>query len=125
VLDAIAAGHVRAAHDISEGGVAAAAAEMTFGSGLGLRLELEERPDGQRPDEFLLSETGGFLLEVPEDEEEPVLALCARRGATARRIGRVVDERTFRVEAGDREILRLDLERLEPRWASALREALR
>ncbi|MBN8628605.1 MAG: phosphoribosylformylglycinamidine synthase subunit PurL, partial [Planctomycetes bacterium] len=41
---AIKAGTVRACHDLSEGGLAAAAAEMAFAGGLGARLHLAEVP---------------------------------------------------------------------------------
>ena len=37
---AIRAGQVRACHDLSEGGLGVAAAEMAFAGGLGMRLEL-------------------------------------------------------------------------------------
>jgi phosphoribosylformylglycinamidine synthase len=125
VLDAIAASHVSAAHDISEGGLAAAAAEMAFRSGLGMRLDLEAEPGGLRADEYLFSETGGFLIAIPEDAVEAVMALCAARGARARAVGRVTGDRELRIEVGDRTWARIDLERLEARWAGGLREALR
>jgi len=44
---AIAAGLVRACHDLSEGGLAVAAAEMSLAGRLGLRLELDGVPHGQ------------------------------------------------------------------------------
>ena len=44
VHEAIAAGLVRACHDLSEGGLAVAAAEMAFAGGLGAAIELGEVP---------------------------------------------------------------------------------
>ncbi len=41
---AIAAGHVRACHDLSEGGLAVAAAEMAFAGGFGAELDLGSVP---------------------------------------------------------------------------------
>jgi phosphoribosylformylglycinamidine synthase len=69
---AIRAGLVRACHDLSEGGLGVAAAEMAFGGNLGLELDLRRAPvDGAPlPDETLLwSESPSrFLVEVaPED----------------------------------------------------------
>ncbi|MHC4607746.1 MAG: phosphoribosylformylglycinamidine synthase subunit PurL, partial [Planctomycetota bacterium] len=44
VADAIGAGLVRACHDLSEGGLAAAAAEMAFAGNLGMEVELAAVP---------------------------------------------------------------------------------
>ncbi|HTQ38004.1 MAG TPA: phosphoribosylformylglycinamidine synthase subunit PurL [Pirellulales bacterium] len=76
---AIHAGHVRACHDLSEGGLAAAAAEMAFAGGLGARLYLLEVPHEVPPTQaaeipgglatvLLFSESNSrFLVEVPPD----------------------------------------------------------
>ncbi|AZK59674.1 phosphoribosylformylglycinamidine synthase subunit PurL [Candidatus Desulforudis audaxviator] len=59
---AIRLGAVAACHDISEGGLAAAVAEMAFGGRCGVRLTL---PSGVRPDYFLFNETAGcFVVEL-------------------------------------------------------------
>src|SRR5690606_34455818 len=65
---AIATGDVLAAHDLSEGGLAVAAAEMAFAGGVGLAIDLEAVPHDGNADELtlLFSETPTrFLLEVP------------------------------------------------------------
>ncbi len=66
---AIEAGLVRACHDLSEGGLAVAAAEMAFAGGLGMRLDLEPVPaesDARHPAVLLFSESNTrFLCEVP------------------------------------------------------------
>jgi phosphoribosylformylglycinamidine synthase len=76
---AIQAGFVRACHDLSEGGLAVAAAEMAFAGGLGARIFLEQAPhkldltaigaDGQRLNTILLFAESNtrFLCEVPQD----------------------------------------------------------
>jgi phosphoribosylformylglycinamidine synthase len=46
---AIASGTVLACHDLSEGGLAVAAAEMAFGGGLGLDLRLAKVPVASLP----------------------------------------------------------------------------
>ncbi|MFO0896874.1 MAG: phosphoribosylformylglycinamidine synthase subunit PurL [Pirellulales bacterium] len=78
VHTAIDAGLVRACHDLSEGGLAVAAAEMAFAGGLGARLELGKVPhevSGLAPEELdtalLFSESNTrFLCEVPADAAE-------------------------------------------------------
>lgn len=93
---AIAGGAVRACHDLSEGGLAVAAAEMAFAGELGAVLELDAAPlgafDAARVDRdalVLFSEScTRFLVEVaPEhcDAFERALAGvdCARIGAVS------------------------------------------
>jgi phosphoribosylformylglycinamidine synthase subunit PurSL len=80
---AILAGSVRACHDLSEGGLAAAAAEMAFAGGLGISLRLADVPRdfsansatavaGAELDAYLLfSESNTrFLCEVPPAARE-------------------------------------------------------
>jgi phosphoribosylformylglycinamidine synthase len=68
---AIAAGCVRACHDLSEGGLAVAAAEMAFAADLGLEIDLAAVPreDALNDDgRILFSEsTTRFLIEVAAD----------------------------------------------------------
>lgn len=65
VHTAITAGWVLAAHDIAEGGVAIAIAEMSFKNKIGCKVEIHSELNLQQ---VLFSETGGFLLEIPADK---------------------------------------------------------
>ena len=70
---AIGAGTVRACHDLSEGGLAVAAAEMTLASGYGAELELRKIPVKtlKRNDFALFSESNSrFLVEVAKKDRE-------------------------------------------------------
>ena len=98
LLQAVERGLVRAAHDISEGGLATAAAEMALAGGRGIKLELEARPQGLRPDEFLFSETGGFLIETDEKHLEALLALCREHGVDAEPVGSVRGNRRLEID---------------------------
>jgi phosphoribosylformylglycinamidine synthase II len=65
-------GLVKACHDLSEGGIGVAAAEMGFAGGVGIKLDLNKVPLGElidRNDTILFSESNTrFLVEVvPED----------------------------------------------------------
>ena len=71
---AISAGHVAACHDLSEGGLAVAVAEMAFAGGFGARVQLERVPHALTGPKFaappilLFSESNTrFLLEVPPE----------------------------------------------------------
>jgi phosphoribosylformylglycinamidine synthase len=71
LTSAIDDGLVRACHDLSEGGLGVAAAEMAFTGGLGLEVDLSKTPAvaEMRDDLMLFSESNGRLLvEVEEGE---------------------------------------------------------
>jgi phosphoribosylformylglycinamidine synthase len=79
LMDALSAvmekGLVRACHDLSEGGIGVAAAEMAFAGGLGMVIHLGQVPLGEtmnRDDYVLFSESNTrFLVEVaPEDRHQ-------------------------------------------------------
>ena len=52
---------VLAAHDISDGGIAIAISEMAFKNKIGFEVNIQSE---LRPDIWLFSETGGFVIEV-------------------------------------------------------------
>jgi phosphoribosylformylglycinamidine synthase len=70
---AIGAGTVKACHDLSEGGLAVAAAEMTLASGYGAELDLGKvSAEALKRDDFVLfSESNSrFLVEVAKKDQE-------------------------------------------------------
>jgi phosphoribosylformylglycinamidine synthase len=87
---AIGAGAVRACHDLSEGGLAVAAAEMTLASGYGAELDLRKVPaEALKRDDFLLfSESNSrFLVEVTEKDRGAFETLM--KGKACAEIGKV------------------------------------
>ena len=79
--EAILAGCVRACHDLSEGGLAVAAAEAAFAGGLGLEVNLAgltvpmDEP-GPGTAALLFGESAGrFLVEVPPDRYDAFLRI--------------------------------------------------
>jgi len=88
---AMQAGEVRACHDLSEGGLAVAAAEMCIGGRLGLRLELSLESLPTDPSTALFSESNGRLLaEVPPVHQASFEARFA--GLPLARLGVVTDD---------------------------------
>lgn len=67
-------GLVKACHDLSEGGIGVAAAEMAFAGGVGITLNLGKVPLGEpinRNDTILFAESNTrFLVEVAPDDKE-------------------------------------------------------
>jgi len=76
--DAIRSGLVRSCHDLSEGGLAVAAAEMAFAGGMGAKIRLGQVPldipadcDGGLDTNLLFSESNSrFLCEVSAENKE-------------------------------------------------------
>jgi phosphoribosylformylglycinamidine synthase len=94
VRDAVRAGKLSSAHDISDGGLACALAECAIGGGVGCRVDVQPlRERGCSPEDALFGEgSGGFL--ISGDRE-----LLESLGATP--LGEVGGT-TIEVAAGDR-----------------------
>jgi phosphoribosylformylglycinamidine synthase len=116
---AIAAGLVRACHDLSEGGLAVAAAEMAIAGDLGLDLDLDavDAPGG--PLVKLFSETPSrFLVEVRPADAGAFAA--AMGGVPLARVGAVTASPVLSVRAAGEELIRHDVDALRAAWKSGL-----
>jgi phosphoribosylformylglycinamidine synthase subunit PurSL len=101
VYRAIQAKAVVACHDLSEGGLGAAAAEMAIGGRTGLDLDLDKViVDGvSRPEEILFSESQSrLLLEVPPERMADLRANLM--GVDFAEIGTVTSGDTLRITEG-------------------------
>jgi phosphoribosylformylglycinamidine synthase subunit PurSL len=127
---AISAGLVRACHDLSEGGLAVAAAEMAFAGGLGATLHLQTVPHGFSADSvceqaatLLFSESNSrFLCEVPRVKQAEFERLLA--GVPLAAIGEVRAEPRLRIfREGDETTPLIDAElaTLKEAWQKPLR----
>ncbi len=128
---AIDAGLVRSCHDLSEGGLAVAAAEMAFAGGLGAEIRLadvpyltetEGKPEEDLPTAVLLfSESNTrFLLEVEEDKAEAFQDMLEQQPFAY--IGKVLDsDRLVILDANGSPAIDVDLETLKEAWQKPLR----
>ncbi len=123
VSGAIGAGLARSCHDISEGGLAVAAAEMAFAGDFGLELDLAWLPtDGQLSDTIkLFSESASrFLVEVAPDQREKAF-MDALGEVPAAKIGTVTLSKEFRIKgAGGAYVIDRTLEELLAAWRTGL-----
>ncbi|MCL6610653.1 MAG: phosphoribosylformylglycinamidine synthase subunit PurL [Peptococcaceae bacterium] len=116
VHNAIAGGKVLACHDISEGGLAAALAEMCFGGEVGAAVDLDA---GDVPEEFLFNETAGtFLVEIEDGDLTPGLF----DGVPHRIIGRTVAGKTISVSRGGEALFKVDVDKLRDAWKRPMKE---
>jgi phosphoribosylformylglycinamidine synthase len=122
VTRAIDSGLVKACHDLSEGGLGVAAAEMAFAGGYGLELDLQKVPGkGLRRDDFVLfSESNSrFLVEVSaraRDEFERLM-----KGKAYAEIGRVTKSPRFYISGlGGRVVVDASVRDLLGSWKRTL-----
>lgn len=116
VFQAIGKGYVRASHDVSEGGLAVAAAEMAFAGGFGAELDvaLARQGDGVSVEGLLFSETPSRLLvEVPEVARAAFEALMKPFAA---KVGRVARRKSLRIRHGKRVLVDETLTDLSEAW---------
>ncbi len=131
---AIRAGLVRACHDLSEGGLAVAAAEMAFAGGYGLNIDLGAMSIAAPWQPTNLARTSGtadetviklfsespdrFLVEVrPQDAPAFETTLS---GTILTRIGRVTASTELRISIATDEVFTIDLATLKMVWQQAL-----
>jgi phosphoribosylformylglycinamidine synthase II len=123
LLRAIDSGCIRACHDLSEGGLAVAAAEMAFSSGYGVELWLENVVNAEntkRNDFLLFSESNSrFLVEVPSNRAGNFESVT--REVPRALVGNVTEERRFLVRGlkGEK-IVDAELNELMNAWKSGL-----
>lgn len=114
----IASGVVLACHDVSEGGLAAALAEMCFGGGMGAEVDLRALGQG-RLDHLFFSETAGtFLLEIPPSCITEFIAASVPGTI----LGRTLAEPVVVVTEGLAELFRADLATLKAAWQRPMKE---
>jgi phosphoribosylformylglycinamidine synthase len=115
---AVQQGLIRSCHDLSEGGLAVALAEMCLAGRLGATVEIErlgDREIGLTPEELLFSESNGrLLLEVqPED----AAALEAQLSSvTLIPLGLVTSEPVLQITAEAQSLVNLAIEQLVNSW---------
>jgi phosphoribosylformylglycinamidine synthase len=106
---------VTSAHDLSDGGLAWALAECSFGKEIGAEVELHST----LPPELLLYHEGPSRVIVASDQPEQVIALATQYGVPALRIGRTREGR-LSIRNQGQTLIETSVAALKQRWATAL-----
>lgn len=114
---AMDAGLILSAHDISEGGIAVAIAEMTFGSSFGARVALST---SLPLDQALFGETGGFVLEVARDKVKALQQLFSDASLYCDVIGETTVNQRIRIN----DVIDVAVSDAQSRFDHGLRERL-
>ena len=119
---AIRSNTIRSCHDLSEGGLAVAAAEMAFAGGLGAHISLAGIADNLDDAVVLFSESNSrFLAEVPEDRAAAFEGCFADTVVTL--IGQVNDTDRLVVETKSAEtLIDSSLKSLKQAWQGTFAE---
>jgi phosphoribosylformylglycinamidine synthase len=116
---AIEAGTVRGCHDLSEGGLAVAAAEMAFAGGLGVDLDIAAVPTaggtGASPVAKLFAESAGrFLVEVAPGHYDAFLRIV--EDCPFAELGRVTDSGRIVIRSEGKPLIDLPLADAKAAW---------
>ncbi len=114
---AIEASTVRSCHDLSEGGLAVAAAEMAFAGGLGVDLNADTlASDGSLGDVAKLfgESAGRFLVEVTPDNYDAFLRIV--KDLPVGELGKVTDTGKVVISAGGKTLIDLAIDTAKAAW---------
>ena len=115
-----AAGLAQSAHDLSDGGLAVALAEASFGAaGVGAHIKI---PASART-EFMLFHEGPSRILLSTSEAENVLAIAVKNGVEAVPIGVTMKER-LRIDCDSKTLVDCSLTELRQPWETSLEQIL-
>ena len=106
-----------AAHDISEGGIAVAIAEMCFKNNVGCDITV---PGNLRTDTLLFSETGGFILEISTQNTKKVEHILTKYSCEFYKTGKTNSNKTIEIN----KIINVSVETARHSWKNGLRDKL-
>jgi phosphoribosylformylglycinamidine synthase II len=132
VIDAIDEGLLAAAHDISNGGLAASLCEMALTRpakfGLDVDLDMVQIGEGDaamRTDKMLFSESSGFVLEAKPGKEARLAELLKSYDLVPMQIGAVTGKRRIVMSRAGVAVADLELDEARNAWTAGLGEAMR
>jgi len=117
VTDIIKNNFALAAHDISEGGIAVAIAEMCFNNNIGCDVII---PGNFRTDILLFSETGGFILEIDRQNIKQVDNILKNYSVEYFKIGKTTSTKTIEINS----VINISVETAKQVWKNGLRDKL-
>jgi phosphoribosylformylglycinamidine synthase II len=120
IREIVGAGLAESAHDLSDGGLAVALAESSFGAaGVGARIEV---PTANRQEIQLFHEGPSRIL-LTTARPENVLAIARKFSVEGAQIGVTMKER-LRIDCGSENLLDCDLKELRHPWETSLESTL-
>ena len=109
---------ILAAHDISDGGLAVALAEMSFPNEIGCKIDFKDERLG--PEVLLFSESRGFILEIKESNLDVLNNIFLQHSIFYKIIGRTTNNKMLIMQNW----IRLDITQAAQVWNEGLRNKL-
>ena len=108
---------VLSAHDISDGGVAITLSEMSFYNEIGFEVKINS---ADRPDVWLFSETGGFIIELEENVLPQAQAVMSKYNIHYEEIGETTQHQAMVFG----EIIHMPILKAKDSWQRSLRNKI-
>ena len=118
LTDVVDASLVHATHDISDGGVAVALAEMSFENEIGFEIKIEQN---MRTDQWLFSQTGGFILEADNINIPAIVSIMSGYGISVTELGRTTAHQVM--VFGN--VIHVPLAKVKESWHGGLRDKIK
>jgi phosphoribosylformylglycinamidine synthase len=116
LTDCIDDGLVFSCHDISDGGVASALSEMTFGNNIGCEVKIDSNLSKKQ---LLFSETGGFIVEVSTENIEEIKSVFSNYSLDVFKIGSTGGNA---IQIND--VINISVNKTKEAWTNGLPEKL-
>jgi phosphoribosylformylglycinamidine synthase len=124
IVGFVSGGRAAACHDISDGGLLTALAEMALGTylfpGVGLRVNLHNLQGGAEPAALLFNETPGYLVAVEAGAGAEAVLYFRGLGLEVEPLGTAVRERRLVVRYGEHHLVNEPLDELRELWLHGL-----
>ncbi len=122
LISQIESGKVRAAHDLSEGGLLVCLSEMLFDTdGLGASVSLEELGQSGRLDALLFGESQArAILAVRTEDRDAVMQVAEQMQLPAHLLGKTDDSGQLQVEVAGESVLSTNVSALKKEWENAI-----
>ena len=119
-------GHISAAHDISEGGLLVAIAEMLFENPeLGADLSIDSLGESNRLDALLFGESQGrVLISVSDGNLEEVIQSAGQDGLSILQLGKSTSSGRLKLSIAGNEILDSEVNKMHKVWSEAIPEKM-
>jgi len=128
VIKMIDNGLLLSCHDISDGGMITAIAEMAITGDKGVEIDIAKLGE-LRKDKLLFSETSGFVFEVEKKNKEKVEKILKEFGLEKNKaffeIGKTTDNKKIIINHNDKKIINTELKELSNAWKTGLDEAMK
>ena len=118
---AITSGLLRSCHDLSEGGLAAAAVEMAMAGGLGMKLAIDDVCGDLSATQTLFSESNTrFLIEVAAENADEFATQVGQAGVSVARVGTIESGDNLTVTHAGSTVLDISVAKAKQAWLAPL-----